>query len=438
MKRLVPFVIVSAMVASVVVSCRGCKSGDPVDKLCGGGFSKKEVHQLKYAVTKTGEVKESVDGGCRLPCPSNSPIVNSFPVNGLDGSGLGACNPEQVRVQPGTAGRPNKCADGSLEFIAATGTIAIKNSQGATCAGSDLQDASFTVESVAGHVKLTIKEVMQVPDDPLAPSGSTHEGYRIVATGIGGGTSNVSVCDATRAKDVRNAIGLPPVIGDYSATYGSGSGTGTGTDPDAPYVDYVIAVPGPLYSNNVKPIGAGTNFFNLACATDALAKRTRDKIAKPTDNPFKQYSALRMITAAYCNKPRTSKGMKFHFTLGYNGGSGSGSEDPEAWWTSGGARCLESPRIEEMGSDFKQAYLGSALIPAGCGSDHGHEKCKNWYDWKTQVLYECAHPDGSDDDVVNIADSCSGSGSTSVIGAVVDYKSYLPTDGSNGSSSNGP
>lgn len=441
MKRLVPFVIVSAVVASVVVSCRGCKGADPVDKLCGDGFSSKVPHQLKYAVTKNGEVKESIDGSCPLPCPGNSPIVNAFPVNGLDGSGLGACNPERVRVEPGTAGKPKKCADGSLEFMAATGTLVIKNSKGDTCAGSDLQDASFTVESAGGHVKLTIKDVAPIPyTDPNATTGDTREGYRIVASSLGGGSSkDVSVCDTKRAGEVRKAIGLQPAIDDYSATYGSGSasGTGTGSGPDAKYTDYVIAVPGPLYSNNVKPIAAGPNFFNLACATDALAKRTRDKITKPSDGPFKQYTALRLITADYCNKPRTSKGMKFHYDVGNNGGSGSGSGNPESWWTAGGARCLQSPRLEEKGSDFMNVYLGSALIPAGCGSDHGHEKCKTWYDWKAQVLWECAHPD-SGDDVVTILDSCSGSGSANLAGVVVDYKSYVPTDGSNGSGSGQP
>jgi hypothetical protein len=198
--------------------------------------------------------------------------------------------------------------------------------------------------------------------------------------------------------------------------------------------DYVIAVPGPLYSNKVKPIAAGSNFFNLACATDALAKRTRDKITKPTDGAVKLYSALRMITADYCNKPRTSKGMRFHYDPN-SGGTGSGSGNPESWWTAGGARCLESLRLEEIGSNFENVFLGSALIPAGCGNDHGHQNCKTWGQYKTQVLYECAHPDGSDDEVVNIDDSCSGSGSNAVAGAAFDYKSYVPTDGSG---SNGP
>src|SRR6185312_15884098 len=110
MKRLAPLVIVVFVAAaSAMVDGCSCNHKKPV---CGSDKDSAKVpHQLKYkhiGSNGQGEVKAYVDGTCPAPCSGNSPIVNAFPINGLDPAGIGTCNPEHIRIDPGNAGKPAK------------------------------------------------------------------------------------------------------------------------------------------------------------------------------------------------------------------------------------------------------------------------------------------------------------------------------------------
>jgi len=445
MKRLVPLAVVMAAVASVAINCseRGghLHDLDPIgsdDGMVCGAAMKTVTHQLKYIRGSDNRLASDIDGSCPWPCPGNSPLVNSFPIDGLDIDGSGACTPEGVRVDPGTAGN-SACGSGYLQFVEflhkgsdsdeIDARLQIRNRAGATCAGSDLVGATFSVSSKKQTVTLKITDVADIPYG-VAIAGKpkqTHEGYRIVATldgeTTGSASALTSVCDAARSVAVRAALGLPDMSGDYSVHWGSGAGTGSGSAEQ--YADYAIPVPGPLYSVYVRPLRKTTSFFNLACATDALAKVTLDKIATKDDGDDKRYAALRMLTATYCYKPRTARNRRFHYE--YGGSQGSGSAQRETWWDAVlGARCLEHPRLEELGL-FKDVNLGSDLIPAACGSDYGHEKCADWKAWANEVRNECV---GSGADNPGIpAEWCDEKESG------MDYKSYIPVG--SGSSANG-
>ncbi|MEP6859354.1 MAG: hypothetical protein ABJE66_01965 [Deltaproteobacteria bacterium] len=351
--------------------------------------SAKVAHQLKYKHSGSngqGEVTAYVDGGCTPPCPGNSPIVNSFPINGLDPAGIGTCNPEHIRIDPGNAGKPVKCPNGSVEYSAATGTLVIKNPSGGTCAGSDLVGASFVARTESGHVTLTIKDVITIP-----AGLATKEAYRIVASipGSPPSTADLSVCDSTRAGQVRGEIGLGPNIGEYKVTR-----PGWTPPPPPDHWDYVIALPGPLYSNMVQPIASSDGFFNLACVGNSLAKLTVEAITLPTDGAPTQYAALRMMTGTYCNVPRTMAGM---YITHVRGTSGAGSGSAETDWSAAGAACLEAPRLHEVGN-YPDVTFSSDLIPPGCGPT-GHEHCMTWKDYADRVRAECAT--GSDPITVN-------------------------------------
>jgi len=408
MKRFAPVVIVlSVVAASTLVDGCSCNHKKPV---CGSEADAIKVpHQLKYKHSGSngqGEIVAYVDGGCTAPCTGNSPIVNSFPINGLDPAGIGTCNPEHVRIDPGNAGKPVKCPDGSVEYSATTGTLVIKNSSGGTCAGADLVGTSFTARTNAGHVKLTIKEVV-----PITRGSVTKEGYRITATipGSSPTVSDKSLCDKTRADQVRGEIGLPPNIGTYSATLGSGSPPPT---PPA-YWDFVIALPGPLYSNTVQPIAGTDGFFNLACSDDSLGNLTLDHITLPTDSAQTQYAALRLMTGTFCDVPRTTRGMN----IVPQRGTGSGSGTTEAQWSAAGATCLEAERLREVGN-FADVVFSSDLIPPGCGGSGGHQFCTSWDDYVKQIRAECA----AGSDPIIVSDHCSGS--AGVPG--VPFESFIP------------
>src|SRR3569832_2433725 len=320
MKRLATVVIVLLVAAAAILVCRcNCTNKKPV---CGSDKDLAKVsHQLKFKRTANGEVKAFVDGTCPAPCSGNSPSVNFFPINGLDSAGIGTCNPEHIRIDPGNAGKPVKCPNGSVQYSTTTGTLVIRNSAGATCAGADLVGATFIARTNTKHVELTIKEVVSITYGSL-----TREAYRIVAT-VPSSTptiSDMSVCDITRAGQVRGEIGLLPNNSTYSATLGSGSGAGSGSN-----WELAVALPGPLYSNTVKPLERTDGFFNLACADDSLAKLTLAQITVPTDGPTTQYAALRMMTGTFCDNLRTTRGMK----IDHPRGLGSGSGIREAEWS---------------------------------------------------------------------------------------------------------
>src|SRR3569623_1928082 len=400
MKRLVLVVIVLLVAAATLLLCRcSCGGKKPV---CGTDKDATKVaHQLKFKRTASGELQSYVDGGCTPPCPSNSPIVNSFPINGLDPAGIGTCNPEHVRIDPGNAGKPVKCPNGSVQYSATTGTLVIKHPAGATCAGTDLIGASFTARTDSGNVKLTIKDVITIP-----VGSATKEAYRIVAS-IPGSTpsaADLSVCDSTRAGQTRAEMGLPPNIGTYSAT----SPTWT-PPPPPPHRDFVIALPGPLYTNTVQTIASSDGFFNLACVGNSLAKLTVEGVTLPTDGTTTQYAALRMMTDTFCNVPRTTAGMNLH----YSRGLGSGSGVLEAEWTAAGATCLEDPRLSQEG-DYPSVVFSADLIPPGCGSA-GHQFCATFSDFASKVREECA----TGSDAITVTDHCTGS-------AGVRFTSYVP------------
>ena len=121
--------------------------------------------------------------GCEPPCRGNSPMVNTFPINGLDGAGTGLCNPEGIQVMPGTlsgggcaAGSTLRISDDKSELVAVDGG-------GGKCEGNRLKGASFTVRSIDGEATLKIDEVKDITVDDGQDAHTTPmqkmKGYKI-------------------------------------------------------------------------------------------------------------------------------------------------------------------------------------------------------------------------------------------------------------------
>jgi hypothetical protein len=133
-----------------------------------------------------------------------------------------------------------------------------------------------------------------------------------------------------------------------------------------------------------------------------------------TDHNDIRHAALLMMTATYCNRPRTARNRRFHYENGNGQASGSGNR--ESWWDSSGATCIEHLRLEELGK-WDDVWLGDDLVPAGCGSNHGHDNCKSWDQYRNAVLAECASDTGQKAPPNMCDEKESGD----------DYKSYLPS-----------
>jgi len=390
------------LATGVVVSCTGSHKPGDAESLPSVASCLSPPEQDVHFLRIYRNAQPLSDGGCPAPCPGNSPVVNTFPINGFDVGGGGVCNPEGVQVLPGTAHGPGCPGNGNLVFESDRLVVV---SNGVRCEHQDmLQGLSFTVRSWNGHqTVLTITRVSQIADATHPPSYQ-REAYRIVAAG-----SDTALCDLNQSNAVRSVLGIAPGSSGMTAV-------ATGYAPTANESDDVVALPDPLFSATVREISNDHRFFNLACVDDALAKRALQGVIQESDPEDLQLAALRMMTATYCDRPRTSRGMQFHWT------ARTLADAPllkEAWWTSTRAMCIEHTRLEQLG-DFSSVTLGSDLVPAGCAPDaNGVSPCKTWGDWTAQVIAEC-EADGFAPAPAALCDDNETND---------DFRSYVPTNG---------
>ena len=332
----------------------------------------------------------TIDGGvpacvhamrpCPPPCPDNSPNVNAFPVNGLAINGKGECSPESVQVMPGSLHSPNPKCKGDFDLTVDTNKTKLvgKNDSG-TCDGQNLKGATFSVrgDTVVEFQITDVKPSLQLDDGKPGP-----EGYRIIRTG-----GSVSLCDVDTANAVRAELGITTI-----PKYEVAGVTGTG---DANH-DYVAVIPGPIYAEDISVADKTGQFYNLACADDALAKRSFDGLYNQgsADSDDYNIAALRMMTATYCGKHYTVHGMTFHWKERIM----NVSNHPEARWLPGEVSCLETPRLTTLKKKGIQPKdLPDELLPDGCkpASDdkassktRPHSSC-SWDRWVTEVQKEC-------------------------------------------------
>jgi hypothetical protein len=204
--------------------------------------------------------------------------------------------------------------------------------------------------------------------------GNQYEGYRIES---GGG----SACEPAAALRIRRQLGLvsedqpPPDPLPKPAGYQFG-----------PHDDLVIAVDGPLYDlHDGLMAGSRDHWFNLACAGDALAKRTLYNLYTASDDARNE-TALRMLTANYCGKPYTVPGVKLEWERSSTPTTKTRPE--EARWKDGKAICLDTPRLMTIVADgntpIPPTSFPDQLQPQGC-EKHDCDPVK----WTVQLRAEC-------------------------------------------------
>lgn len=320
---------------------------------------------------------------CIQPCPDNSPIVNTFPINGLAIDGAGGCSPEGVQVLPASLTGP-KCGTGTFNLTAENGKLVGRNTS-ATCEGTDLEGSVFAVQGTNGtkvSFKIVKVQTIQLDDKGTGPDGYLIERELVPPSNPSAPTPGKSatsgdpnsMCNLDAANGVRRDLGIPQQPSYEIAGLGSAG----------PNDDLVIVVPDPLYTNDVVELDNSHKFFNLACAEDALAKRSLERLfvaSTDAESEGRDLAALRMMTATYCERPYTIRGMKFH----YKSHQHSAGMKSEALWIRDRVSCIQSPRLAQK-TKLDPSTLKDVLRPEGCKS--GQKKC-DWTQWADAVRKEC-------------------------------------------------
>jgi ADYC domain-containing protein len=282
------------------------------------------------------------DGPCRPPeCTGNSPITNTFPVNGLAVGGTGICNPVDIQLIPQSL-QGGGCRSGTDLTIDSSGTKLVGMRGGSiVCHDEELAGSSFIVRSNLATITFTIAEVRHFATDD--PGHRDVTGYRIE---IGG----ASACDVANATRVRREL-LAALAPEFPPP------SGLVPFHPGPNDDLVIPVPGPIYRLNDTAVDPTTStLFNLACVGDALAKRTLDGLYTPGAGPRNQ-SALKLLTATYCEKPYTAQGIDIEWLSAQ-----AAQKELEAEWGGGKAGCLDTPRLTRI-KDASGGWVSPKLFP---------------------------------------------------------------------------
>jgi hypothetical protein len=308
-------------------------------------------------------------------CGANSPVVNSFPVNGISKDASGACNQLGVQLIPHSL-EGGHCGRGADLGLDTTGTRLIGTRLGqVVCTGQELTGASFLVRSFAQATQaFTITNVRQI----TMLDGNKYEGYRIESGGS-------SACEPATALRIRRQLGLvpetqaPPDALPRAASYQFG-----------PHDDLVIAVDGPLYDLHDRVMtGSRDHWFNLACAGDALGKRTLYNLYTASDDARNE-TALRMLTANYCGKPYTVPGVELEWERSSEPTKRTRPE--EARWHAGKAICLDTPRLTTVqvtdgNKPISPPDFPDQLQPKGCKA----HQCDAGQ-WTLALRAECGLP----------------------------------------------
>jgi len=318
-----------------------------------------------------------VSGDCTGgDCPGNSPVVNGFPINGFSKDAPGACNRLGVQLIPHSL-QGGHCGNGADLGLDSTGTRLVGTRLGqVVCTGEELTGASFLVRSFAPATQaFTITNVRQIT---MLDGVHKYEGYRIESDGA-------SACEPATALRIRRQLGLVRENEAAPDPLPKPAGYQFG-----PHDDLVIAVDGPLYDRRDRALpGSRDHWFNLACAGDALAKRTLYNLYTASDDARNE-TALRMLTANYCGKPYTVPGIELEWGTATD--DGKTAKHQEALWQGGKAICLDTPRlmtfhVTDGGKPISPPDFPLQLQPKGCEDHHCNAK-----QWTSALRAECKLP----------------------------------------------
>lgn len=287
-------------------------------------------------------------------CGDNSPVSNSFPVNGLN---TGTCKnaqgvwqvPEKVQISKGG----KKACEGQTLDVDEQGMLVA----GPKCRHEDLVGASFLVRRGKKRVRILIRETATLQrGERLFP------GYVFTLP-----DSKVSLCNRGEAKRVLDKLGLARPMNYWERPAKTPEDGTVIRSGHYNVYDVALAFRGEVYQENSRvlkgtELSHGNHWYNLACARDALARLDLYAIAPHAeqleqltpDYYTKRSAGLRMLTANYCNTIKQARYTVDGNELEWQRPTPEGTWGPEtaigngrteAVWDENGAVCLEGTRL---------------------------------------------------------------------------------------------
>jgi hypothetical protein len=332
-------------------------------------------------------------------CGGNSPIVNRFPINGLNPAGY--ANSQHVRLLPGRiASNKPGCNKATLNVNSRNELVGEGQGQ---CVHGDLAGATFEVSITEdGH---TVTRSIQIS----AVATLHHLDAAFPAYMLTWRASAVSLCNRTEARAFELDTGLSndlPFL-DRRARKDDVRLTDVTVDertplrPDSiPAADLAIAFPGEVRGEDGSTIPGSmqAGWFNIACSRDALARADiygiEKHLADPTSLPNyddRRKAALKMLTANYCDVgrytfedneiewERKTPGGTWEFP-GQHGSKPTG--DFESVWDADGARCIVNSRLYNKTGIV---VLPGNLYPPGCPGN----VCETQEEFLTALVKVC-------------------------------------------------
>jgi len=310
---------------------------------------------------------------CTPPdCFPNSSATNTFPINGLSMDGSGECNQAHIQLIPQSLTGGGCPSGADLTFDKPTGKLVGKRGGKTVCSGQALAGATFIVRSLSATAMFTIANVRN-----FQVQGTSYEGFRIESGGA-------SMCEPAIAARVLHELGFgrgaPKPVGGPAFVP---DGFTPGFDDDL-----VIALGGPVF-DQVQQIDRAIadtegRFFNLACVGDALAKLTLNKLTFSTEELTE--TALKMITANYCGRPLTVRGIEIEPIVTDRAAT------HEASWHARKAGCIDTPRLMKTkvnGRPVAPQDLPPDLQPRGCFDEATGRGTCDHNGWITALRRQC-------------------------------------------------
>jgi hypothetical protein len=312
-------------------------------------------------------------------CGGNSPVVNRFPVNGLNPAGYKNAQGFRLVPQSVKSLNPGSPCNGQTLTADDKGHLTTTDPRHA-CGSYALLGSSFTIEGPRGKKNIIIRSSDLVPTSTI---GKYIQGYIFTTP-----DNTTSLCDTTASFNFQNDLLQDPLkdtpiwkelkYRDSKAmlrlSISNLSNLAAIADPapirdtrKANQEDLAIVFPGEVRGEDTQTLlgSMGQGWFNIACARDALAKLDLDNLAPHEQNPTansdydpKRTAALKMVTAYYCSRAN-QPGNSARYTYEGNAIEWESKSLDEKWeyhgkpsnpnieafWSSTGAVCLEHTRL---------------------------------------------------------------------------------------------
>jgi len=384
------FSFLSVVAAVVGGGCSPARESAPADLPANQNNSHEVVAGAK-AAPSPGRPASS-DTRCDLPmpnvpalqdCPSvscggNSPILNSFPYNGLHSDGCH--NADGVRMAPGAVVRDLSSCDvtgtGRLTLDIAPADprsdsagyelVARDDKDNIKCRGADLIGATFQVISPKLSSAIVLR-ISQMGTTTVSGAGTTSQGKRTAYLITPQDRPAISVCTSPPLETPLTATN--PALANQPAKDG-----GLAPILDSALAGYAIIIPGAVYTRQAtlikesvrggtaKDAARGHRWFNVACVGDALAESELSGIATDPivnlETATARLPALHMLTARYCDGVsgttrgtpiawlRSKRSSKDRLAgAAVHSAAFTGTQPIEAQWGPNGATCLRHSRL---------------------------------------------------------------------------------------------